>query len=357
MSENDPTPAKPEPGADSENAQPQSSSRDIINDIESAANKGLWFSIISVFCIPLALLGIYFSNRAIRLLDQYPECEGKTSARRKARAGRLIGWIFVWIVIVLFALTLVASIFWWRSTFIEGTDDARVDGRMIQISPRIAGRVIKVNVEENQAVNQGDVIVELDPRDFQVAVENDEAALARAQAELEHLKTGPQHVTVLSSRSKQAEAQVEQVQTQLEQAKLNLGYTHIVAPAAGVITNKSVEINQDVWVGQNLMTLVLIDGLWVTANFKETQLRHMAAGQPVEIIVDATGKTYHGRVTQIGGATGSVLSLFLPENATGNHVKVVQRVPVRIDFTDLKSEDPNHALRPGLSVEPKVRVK
>ena len=110
-------------------------------------------------------------------------------------------------------------------------------------------------------------------------------------------------------------------------------------------------------VGQNLLTLVSLEDLWVTANFKETQLRHMAAGQPVEIHVDATGKDYGGKVTQIGGATGSVLSLFPPENATGNYVKVVQRVPVRIDFTDLKDEDANHLLRPGLSVEPKVRVK
>ncbi len=97
--------------------------------------------------------------------------------------------------------------------------------------------------------------------------------------------------------------------------------------------------------------------LWVTANFKETQLRHMSAGQSVKVHVDSTGKDYNGRVTQIGGATGSVLSLFPPENATGNYVKVVQRVPVRIDFTDLAKEDPNHELRPGLSVEPKVRVK
>jgi membrane fusion protein (multidrug efflux system) len=103
--------------------------------------------------------------------------------------------------------------------------------------------------------------------------------------------------------------------------------------------------------------LVSLEGLWVTANFKETQLRRMAAGQSVEIEVDSTGKTYHGKITQIGGATGSVLSLFPPENATGNYVKVVQRVPVRIDFTDLASEDPNHELRPGLSVVPKVRVK
>ena len=105
------------------------------------------------------------------------------------------------------------------------------------------------------------------------------------------------------------------------------------------------------------MTLVSLEGLWVTANFKETQLKHMQAGQPVEIKVDATGRTYHGHITQIGGATGSVLSLFPPENATGNYVKVVQRVPVRIDFDNPSQEDPNHSLRPGLSVEPKVRVK
>ena len=97
--------------------------------------------------------------------------------------------------------------------------------------------------------------------------------------------------------------------------------------------------------------------IWVTANFKETQLKHMQAGQSVRIHVDSTGRQYQGRVTQIGGATGSVLSLFPPENATGNYVKVVQRVPVRVDFTDLKNEDPNHQLRPGLSVEPKVWVK
>jgi len=174
---------------------------------------------------------------------------------------------------------------------------------------------------------------------------------------LKYAQTAPQQVAAQSARAKQALAQVKEAQAQLDQAKLNLGYTKIVAPTAGIITRKSVEINQNVAPGQNLLTLVSLEGLWVTANFKETQLKHMAAGQPVEIDVDATGKTYHGRVTQIGGATGSVLSLFPPENATGNYVKVVQRVPVRIDFTDLAREDSNHLLRPGLSVEPKVRVK
>ena len=180
---------------------------------------------------------------------------------------------------------------------------------------------------------------------------------AQAQAGLKFAQTGPQQVAAQSARARQALAQVAQAQAQLDMATLNLSYTRIVAPMAGIITRKSVEINQNVAAGQNLLTLVSLEGLWVTANFKETQLRRMSAGQVVEIEVDATGKSYHGKVTQIGGATGSVLSLFPPENATGNYVKVVQRVPVRVDFTDLASEDPSHLLRPGLSVEPKVRVK
>jgi len=150
---------------------------------------------------------------------------------------------------------------------------------------------------------------------------------------------------------------VEQAQAQLDQAKLNLSYCKIVAPAAGIITRKSVEINQNLSVGQNMLTLVSLEDIWITANFKETQLRHMNQNQKVEIHVDATGKDYSGKITQIGGATGSVLSLFPPENATGNYVKVVQRLPVRIDFTDLAKEDSEHQLRPGLSVEPKVWVK
>jgi membrane fusion protein (multidrug efflux system) len=370
----------------------------------------------------------------------------------------------------------VAAGFWWYSTYSENTDDAQIDGHLIQVSARIGGQVLKVDVEENQVVKAGDVIAELDPSDYQVAVEKAEAALASAQANaaaaqvnvpittantgsnlssagadvsgtqagtsqaqqqleaaqarvaqakannikaqadleryrplvakdviskqqfdaavaaadaasaalsdarhsqqaagdgvrvarereaqaqagLKYAQTAPQQVAAQSARAKQAMAQVEEAQAQLDQAKLDLSYTKILAPTAGIITRKSVEINQNVAPGQNLLTLVSLEGLWVTANFKETQLKHMAAGQAVEIDVDATGKTYHGRVTQIGGATGSVLSLFPPENATGNYVKVVQRVPVRIDFTDLASEDSNHLLRPGLSVEPKVQVK
>jgi len=380
------------------------------------------------------------------------------------------------IIAVVVVLVLVALGFWWHSTYYEDTDDAQINGHLIQISSRIAGQVIKVNVEENQQVNKGDLIAELDPRDYEVAVENAKAVLASAQAaaaaarvnvpittintgstltsagadvtaatasiaqaesqlaaaharvaqaeannakaqsdlqrykplvekdviskqqydaavaaadaakasvddahanekaagdavhvanekaaqsqaQLKNAQTGPQQVAAQNARYKQAEAEVQRAQAQLDQANLNLSYTKIVAPAAGIITRKSVEINQNVSTGQNLLTLVSLEDLWVTANFKETQLKHMSAKQAVEISVDATGKKYDGHVTQIGGATGSVLSLFPPENATGNYVKVVQRVPVRIDFDDLNKEDPNHELRPGLSVEPKVRVK
>ena len=366
------------------------------------------------------------------------------------------------IVVVVVILALVAAGIWWRSTFSESTDDAQVNGHLIQVSSRVAGQVAKVYVDENQVVKAGDVIAELDPNDYKVAVENAEAALAsaeanaaaanvnvpittvntgsnlnaadanvsgshaaveqaeqqleaakanntKAQADLERYKplvakdviskqqfdaavaaadaarhseqaardgvkvareretqadaglkfaqTAPQQVAAQSARARQAQAQVAQAQAQLDMARLNLSYTKIVAPTAGIITRKSVEINQNVAPGQNLMMLISLEGLWVTANFKETQLRHMFAGQAVGIEVDSTGKTYHGKVTQIGGATGSVLSLFPPENATGNYVKVVQRVPVRIDFTNLAGEDSKHELRPGLSVEPKVMVK
>ncbi|HEX4286699.1 MAG TPA: HlyD family secretion protein [Terracidiphilus sp.] len=380
------------------------------------------------------------------------------------------------LIIVLVLVVLIALGLWWRSTFSEDTDDAQISGHLIQISPRISGEVIKVDVVENQVLKAGDEIAQLDPRDYQVAVENAEAALAsaqaaasaaqvnvpitsvntgtnlasaaldvsgahaqaeqsqkqlqasqarvaqanannvkaqadlaryrplvekdviskqqfdaavasadaakagladaeasqqaaadgvrvahdresQAQAQLKYAQTGPQQVAAQNAHAKQAEAQVKQAQAQLDQARLNLSYTRILAPADGIVTRKSMEINQNVSPGQNLLTLVSLDDIWVTANFKETQLRHMANNQEVEVHVDSTGKDYKGKLTQIGGATGSVLSLFPPENATGNYVKVVQRIPVRIDFTDLANEDPNHLLRPGLSVEPKVTVK
>jgi membrane fusion protein, multidrug efflux system len=140
---------------------------------------------------------------------------------------------------------------------------------------------------------------------------------------------------------------------------LNVGYTIIRSPSTGIIGKKNVEIGQNVSIGQEILEVVPLDDVWVTANFKETQLARMRAGQPVEIKIDAYGRKWKGRVTNIGGGTGSVFSLLPPENATGNYVKVVQRVPVRIDFDRMAGQDFNAEglLKPGLSVMPDVRVR
>ncbi len=381
------------------------------------------------------------------------------------------------IVILVVAVLLVGVLlFYWHSTFYQDTDDAQVNGHLIQISSRINGNVISVPVSENQQVKAGDVLVELDPKDYQTTVQQDEANLAAAQsnyesnqvnvpvtttssttnvsavgatlsqsndsvvqaqreleadqaaiaqadanyikakldverytplvqrdviskqqfdqavataradeaalqqakatatgaeagvrmaqdrvvqtqAQLVNAKRGLDQIRIQKAKTDQAEAQVDQAKAELAQAQLNLSYTHIVAPVDGIVTRKSVEVGQNVSIGQNMTTLVSLNDIWITANFKETQLNMMRAGQPVVVSVDAYGgRKYDGVVTQVGGATGSVLSLFPPENATGNYVKVVQRVPVRIDLKD-RSENSDHLLRPGLSVEPKVRVK
>ena len=154
-------------------------------------------------------------------------------------------------------------------------------------------------------------------------------------------------------------AQVGQRKAQLDQADLNLSYTVIRSPVTAIVGRKTVEVGQNVGIGQELVDVVPLDDVWVTANFKETQLQHMRPGQPVEIKVDAYGRTWKGHVTNLGGGTGSVFSLLPPENATGNYVKVVQRVPVRMDFDRAQTQQVNAEglLKPGLSVEPEVRVR
>ena len=394
-----------------------------------------------------------------------PEETGPAKARRK----------FIIIGVVLL-LVLVAGFFYWRSTFTEDTDDAQVDGDLYQVSARVSGQVVKVYVTDNQKVNIGDPIAEIDPRDYQVALEQAEAQLANAkatasqqnvnvpitsvqsrtqvstsgsdvitatatvaqqqkqvavnqarvaQAEANAIKAqqdvqkykplvekdvisrqqydqavaqaaamdaavleakqsviaqeaavaqaqsklasaqsdaaqakqnGPRQVEVQKARASAAEADVMQQQAKVDQAKLNLTYCHITAPTSGIINRKNVAVGQNISVGQNMLTVIPLDGLWITANFKETQLDKMKLGQAVTVSVDALGgRKYKGHVTQVGGATGSRLSLFPPENATGNYVKVVQRIPVRIDLD--KGENDDHLLRPGYSVTPDVDVK
>ncbi|MBN9615962.1 MAG: HlyD family secretion protein [Acidobacteriales bacterium] len=382
------------------------------------------------------------------------------------------------VIAVLIFLIVGACLFYWHSTFTEDTDDAQIDGNLYQVSSRVTGQVIKVYVDDNQQVQAGQLLAEIDPKDYQVALEQALANLASAKAaaiqanvnvpitstsvrttlsttgsdvqgamaavaqaqkqeqasearvdqakanalkakldvdrytplvqkdviskqqfdaavaqasgtsaavieaqadviarreavreaqqRLEQSKfqasesrtNGPQQVRVQEAKANAAQAEVQQAQAKVDQARLNLSYTHITAPATGIVNKKNVQVGSNLSIGQDLLTIIPLTDLWVTANFKETQIQHMHPGQTVKIEVDALGgRKFDGKVTQIGGATGSKLSLFPPENATGNYVKVVQRIPVRIDFTDLQKENGDYALRPGFSVTPYVSVK
>jgi membrane fusion protein, multidrug efflux system len=377
------------------------------------------------------------------------------------------------------ALLVAGAAYFIRNAFLyEDTDDAQVDGHVMPLSARIRGQVLKVNFVEGQLVHADDVLVIIDPEDFQVAVDqaqagledakaaaasshwnvpitsvtvrsnldsagtavaNAEAALkaaehnyesakaalvqaeanavksdadlerykqlvakedisrqlydqavaaatgnraavtsaqatvqaaeqgvrqsegklVQAKADLRTAQTAPQQVSLTVARANAADAQVQQRKAELAQAQLNFSYTIIRSPVTGIIGKKIVEVGQNVSIGQEMLEVVPLDDIWVTANFKETQLAHMRPGQPVEVHVDAYGRTWSGHVTNMGGGTGSVFSLLPPENATGNYVKVVQRVPVRIDFDRIEGADFNAEglLKPGLSVEPDVRVR
>ena len=189
----------------------------------------------------------------------------------------------------------------------------------------------------------------------QSGVDQANARIAQADAAIQAALTAPQQVAISQARANTSQAQVLQKRAAVDQAKLNLSYCTIVAPVSGIIEKKSVEAGSNVSPGQELMAVVPLDDLWITADFKEAQLRRMKPGQKVTFSVDAYGREYQGRVTGIGGASGSRLSLLPPENATGNFVKVVQRLPVRIDLDPNQNGD--HRLRPGMSVEPKVYVQ
>jgi membrane fusion protein (multidrug efflux system) len=178
--------------------------------------------------------------------------------------------------------------------------------------------------------------------------------LAQATANHESAQTGPQQVSSTRARVQAAIADVQQKQAQVQQAELNLRYTKIIAPVAGEV-NKTVVVGLNVDQGQQLLTIVPLDEVWVTANFKETQLKHMQVGQKADIQVDSNGATLHGHVDSIAGATGPLFSLLPPENATGNYVKIVQRVPVKIVLEPGENHD--RRLRPGMNVVPDVYLR
>ncbi len=322
------------------------------------------------------------------------------------------------------ALVLLAGggvMYWWSLRGTESTDDAAIDGHVSQVAPQVAGRVIGVLVDDNQVVAPGQKLVQIDPRDFQVRLDQAEAQRAEAAAQLAQARAtlgvrradvgqaeanihvaeadqfqaqqdlaryraiNPRAITkqqldnaVAAQRSAQAKleaarqaaeslrSQLAVAQTQVTaaeaslrtadanvaNAKLQLSYTQVVAPAPGRVTRRTVELGNYVNAGQALLAIVQ-PGLWVTANFKETQLNAMRPGQPVRIRVDAfPDAKLTGHVDSLQSGTGSVFSALPAENATGNYVKVVQRLPVKIRFDGTEAE--KLPLAPGMSVIARV---
>jgi membrane fusion protein, multidrug efflux system len=337
--------------------------------------------------------------------DTHPKDPGAGGRVRRHRPLRLV----LALVVAAF-LCLGGMRFWNYVQAYEWTDDAEIDGHLDPISTRINDTVVRVYVENTYHVKAGQPLVDLDPRDYQVAVENAQANLAQAEqgvkaaqqnyqlsvanldaaiatnvkAQLDVKRFGElldqaviaretndeivmtgrvDAAAVNSDRAAvgaaaqmigQAQAAVQAAQASLDQARLNLSYTHIVAPATGVVGNKTVQVGQRVQPAEQLLTLVPLNDIWITADFRETQLRKMRPGQPVTVHVDTTASEYKGYIEGLPGATGELDSLLPPENATGNYVKVVQRLPVRIRLNP--GEDPDNRLRPGMSVEPTVWV-
>lgn len=340
--------------------------------------------------------------------------------RRRFRPG-----LFIFLVIALVAIAAAVHYYVRFIAPYETTDDAFIESYVTFVSPRISGPVVKLLVTDNQRVKAGDVLVEMDPRDFQTLVDQAAADLAKAtnqirQAEaqvvVDQAKADQQSAAIAAAQAaadrteadrvryeavqsqavsrsqldlaktqassasaevevarnqakaavaqvdfdrasvQTAQAQIRVAQTRLEQTQLELSYAKIVAPRDGRVTRRTVEQGAYVQTGQALLALVPED-IWVIANFKETQLERMRPGQPVLIHVDAyPHHEFKGKVDSFQAGSGAVFSLLPPENAVGNYVKVVQRVPVKIIF-DEPVDLAEFNLAPGLSVQPKVRVK
>ncbi len=265
---------------------------------------------------------------------------------------------------------VLAAVFIVRAYLWESTDDAYVQAHSLMLSARIGGTISKVLVDENDKVKAGQLLAQIDDRDYTTAYNQAVADEASIQADLEQATLDYDRVTKLyqeAAVSKQqydaAFARYRNLQSRLkadqfkaDQAKLNLGYTQITAPEDGAIAKKAVEPGMVIPPGQALFGFVSAQERWVTANFKETQLSRVKIGQKVEVDVDAiSGKKYQGVIDSIGSATGSTFTLLPPDNSTGNFTKVVQRIPVKIKLENLSAEDIDR-MAAGLSAIVDVRV-
>jgi membrane fusion protein (multidrug efflux system) len=265
---------------------------------------------------------------------------------------------------------LAAVYFIYQAYRYEGTDDAYVQGHAVMLAPRIGGAVVKVLVKENEKVKAGQVLAQLDDQDYSTSYSQAIADQASVQADLEQAAQDYQRYTKLYqdqaisksdydaalAKYRNLTSRLKADQAKADQAKLNLGYTQILAPEDGTIAKKSVEVGMVVPAGQALFGFVSSNERWVEANFKETQLSRIQPGQKVYVDVDAVkGKSFEGTVDSIGSATGSTFTLLPPDNSTGNFTKVVQRVPVKIVLDNLSAEDIDR-LAAGLSAVVKVKV-
>ena len=241
-----------------------------------------------------------------------------------------------------------------ESNYIRAEADRQRYERLLakrEISQSEYDRIATQSATDRDAVN----VARADYAAAQQGVDQAESRLEQRKADLLAAQSAPEQIASSQSKAEAATSDADRAKAQLSTAELNLSYTKIIAPVSGIVGRKSVEVGERVQPGQQLLTIVPVDDVWITANFKETQLKKMRPGQPVTIHLDSFDGDYRGHVDAMGGATGSRFSLLPPENATGNYVKVVQRVPVRIVLD--AGENANHLLRPGMSVEANVHFR
>jgi len=269
----------------------------------------------------------------------------------------------------LILLTIIAILAYWIYTlYYVSTDDSYVNANVVQISSQVSGQVAQLNVENNQAVKKDDVLLVLDQKPFIDEVNTSKAQLAIDQAKLVDQKLTQARIQTLFAEGNvsaqdndnavanlnSAVAAVQLSQARLDEAELNLQYATITAPVSGWVSNVTVRIGDVITKGQPLFALISNEEFWIDANFKEKDLEYIKVGQPAEITVDMyPGHIFKGVVESISGASGAAFSLLPPQNATGNWVKVTQRVPVRVRVTDT---DPNFPLRVGTSANVTISI-
>src|SRR5512143_2413271 len=343
----------------------------------------------------------YRDQRTIMATTMEPDVEQQRPSRaapakstpaeeRPAAPGGRRRIVFAMLGLALLALIAggVRKLIWARSH--EATDNAQVDGHILPVLPKVGGFVTTVRVEENQPVRAGDTLVVIDPRDYQVrlqqadadlavalatvssrqrvgqadaAVRQAEAAAEKAHADLDRLTplatqgiVSRQQLDAAQTAVRSADAALAAAQAARDQAALQLSYTHILAPNDGLVSKKTVEVGELVQPGQPLMSVVPLQAVWITANLKETQIEDVTPGDRVDFTVDAyPGVHFRGIVESLSPATGARFSLLPPDNATGNFTKVVQRIPVRIRPDG--PVDAAHPLRPGMSVDVTITTK